>query len=132
MKAEEGSFKKKKNSKTPEIKVWKMRKEDFLIKDYLEASKEIESNYNFSDYSEDESEVFEDSEENLSDEEFLTPIQFASVFGRKQAALSTSTPNLSRKNSAKRGASSPKDSARQKKQRNKNRNIKNSATEEHL
>merc|ERR1712208_273440 len=86
--------KKKKNSKTPEIKVWNFRKEDFLVKDYLEASKEIESNYNFSDYSDDETEVFEDSKENLSDEEFLTPIQFASVFGRKQAALSTSTPNL--------------------------------------
>ena len=86
------------------------------------------------DYSSDNQEVFEDSKENLSESEteFMTPINFTSVFGRRQAALSTSTPNLSRKNSAKRGASSPKDSARQKKQRNKNRNIKNSATEEHL
>ena len=53
--------------------------------------------------------IFEDSKENLSDdEEFLTPIQFASRFGRRTAALSTSTPNLViQRKPSKRSLSSP-------------------------
>jgi hypothetical protein len=87
----------------------KLSKEDFLKNDEMSEA-EINEKFEFSDYSSDEAEIFEDSKENLSDEEFLTPIQFASKFGRRQAALSTSTPNLAiQRKPSKRSASSPGD-----------------------
>ena len=58
--------------------------------------------FEFSDYSDDDKEVFEDSKENRSGDEFLTPIHFSSNFCREQAAFSTSTPNLSRRPLSKR------------------------------
>ena len=86
-----------------------MSKEDFLVNNDMSEAEIIE-NFEFSDYSSDETEIFEDSKENLSDEEFLTPIQFASRFGRRYSALSTSTPNLAiQRKPSKRSASSPGD-----------------------
>ena len=86
-----------------------MNREDFLKVDEMSEA-EINEKFEFSDYSSDDAETFEDSKEDLSDEEFLTPIPFASKFGRRQAALSTSTPNLAiRRQPSKRSASSPGD-----------------------
>ena len=89
-----------------------MNASDFLLNKNDPSS--ITDKYQFSDYSsesENEEYIFEDSKETQSDAEFLTPISFTSVFGRRHAALSTSTPNLSRRNKPKRAASSPSDSS---------------------
>ena len=75
----------------------------------------------FSDYSDDPddtSDVFEDSKEMQSEDEFLTPLNFTSLFGQRTAALSASTPNLSRSTS-KRAAPSPKESGQPKRSRSK-------------
>ena len=88
-----------------------MVKEDFLVNNEMTEVEKAEKLFEFSDYSSDETETLIDSNEDLSEEEFLTPIQFTSQFGKKQAALSTSTPNLSIKRPyrrpSKRSASSP-------------------------
>ena len=85
-----------------------MVKEDFLVNNDMTEVEKSEKLYEFSDYSSDETDTLIDSNE---EEEFLTPIQFTSQFGKKQAALSTSTPNLSIKRPyrrpSKRSASSP-------------------------
>ena len=112
--------KKKKNLMKPEIKAKKLTKEEFLINSNITRN-EVDSEYTFGDYSDDEHEVFEESKEQHSEAEFLTPIQFSSVFGRRQAAaaLSTSTPNLSTKHPGRRPASSPSNNENQKKLKNK-------------
>ena len=74
-------------------------------------SQNIAATFQFSDYSSDDEDTFEDSREIQSEDEFLAPINFSSVFGRKQAARSTSTPNIAKNNKSKRGASSPMDSS---------------------
>jgi hypothetical protein len=98
----------------------KMISSDFLI-NKTQTSQSVIDEFEFSDYhtDSDDPDVFEDSKEIQSDDEFLTPINFTSVFGKKTAALSTSTPNLSMKNASKRGASSPQDSTQPKKLRSK-------------
>ena len=95
--------------------------DDFLVK-HIERAKSVTDNFEFSDYGNDsdDSEIFENSKQNQSDEEFLVPVSFRSVFGRKQAALSTSNPNLNRKSTPKRAAaSSPSDQEDPKKPRSK-------------
>ena len=115
--------KKDQNEKSQEVDKKKQysREEFLLVERDVKTSTEndIEDQFNWTDYSSDEHEVFEDSKDNLSEDGFLTPIQFSSVFGRKQAALSTSTPILSSKPHVKRSASSPNDSKNPKKQKNK-------------
>ena len=95
----------------------KLKQTDFLLNPL--ESPAVEEDYEFSEYSSesDDPDIFEDSKETQSDVEFLTPINFTSVFGRRQAALSTSTPNPQRPN--KRGAPSPKGSAIHKKKKGK-------------
>ena len=104
--------KQKKEAKEKETNAKKkMVKEDFLVNNEMTEVEKAEKLFEFSDYSSDETETLIDSNEDLSEEEFLTPIQFTSQFGKKQAALSTSTPNLSIKRPyrrpSKRSASSP-------------------------
>ena len=93
----------------------KLKQTDFLLNP-LESSA-VEEDFEFSEYSSesDDPDIFEDSKETQSDVEFLTPINFTSVFGRRQAALST--PNLQRPN--KRGAPSPTGSTIRKKKKGK-------------
>ena len=107
--------KKKKQRQEEGEKKKEFRQEDFLIKTPLKFNK-AEEDFVFTD---DESELFEDSKENLSEDEFLTPVPFKSAFGKRQAALSTSTPNLSNKKSMKRSASSPNLNEKPKKQQNR-------------
>ena len=90
---------------------------DFMIR----QPKPIEiEDFEFSDYSDDsnDSDAFEDSKELQSEDEFLTPLKFTSAFGKKQAELSSSTPNLSFKTTSKRGAS-PHESGKPNKKRSK-------------
>ena len=78
----------------------KLTKQDFLTK--TPKTKSVVDDFVFSDYSDDSdatSDVFEDSKEMQSEDEFLTPLNFTSLFGQRTAALSASTPNLSRSTS---------------------------------
>ena len=109
----------KESKQNAEVSVANLSTEDFLLR--RNDPKDIIEDFVFSDYStddDDETHVFEDSKEELSEEEFLTPFHFKSVFGRKQAALSTSTPNLSSRPTTKRSASSPVQSENKKKSNN--------------
>ena len=109
---------KKKQKKEDQNLKQKMVKNDFLTRSDEPASAKVDLNeFEFSDYSsDDEQEVFEDSKDNLSDGEFLTP----KALGRRKTALSTSTPNHSRKKSSgKRSASSPESSVKPKKIKSK-------------
>jgi hypothetical protein len=90
----------------------RMKASDFLLNKNDPSS--ITDKYQFSDYSsesENEEDIFENSKETQSDTEFLTPINYTSIFGRRLGALSTSSPDLSRKKKPKRAASSPSDSS---------------------
>ena len=115
--------KERKNKKATEKinKKLDLEKSDFLL-NQTPSNHSVVDDYQFSDYSDDSDgheEVFEDSKEIQSEDEFLTPINFTSVFGKQTAALSTSTPNLSVRNTSKRGASSPPGSTKSKKPRSK-------------
>ena len=109
----------KKLKKAEEQNLTASRMDDFLANHTPKRS--VVDEFEFSDYSDDSDgpEVFEDSKELQSEDEFLTPINFSSVFGQRTATLSTSTPNLSVKVTSKRGASSPPGMENQKKVRSK-------------
>ena len=131
--------KKKKDVKEKSQEVDKKKqykREEFLLVEHdkkTSTENDIEDQFNWTDYSSDENEVFEDSKEEPYEEDFLTPIPYASVFGRKQAALSASSPILPSKQAAlsasspilpskphvKRSASSPSDNQNPKKLKNK-------------
>ena len=97
--------KERKKKKKEETSKFRLGKDDFLDKSKSEPVQVDLQEFEFSDYSSDEHEVFEDSKEDVSEEEYMTPIHFKSNFGRKHAALSTSTPDLSLP--TKRSRSSP-------------------------
>ena len=116
--------KERKKNKKAEVKINKkleLDQSDFLV-NKTPTNFSVVDDYQFSDYSDDsdgDEVVFEDSKEIQSEDEFLTPINFTSVFGKRTAALSTSTPNLSVRNTSKREASSPPGSTKSKKPRSK-------------
>ena len=108
----------KKNKELSKQNLTASTMEDFLIN--KTPKRNAADDFVFSDYSDDsdDPEVFEDSKELQSEDEFLTPINFSSVFGQRTATMSTSTPNLSARTS-KRGATSPPGVAKHKKSRSK-------------
>ena len=129
LKAKKSAEKKKKNATAKELKKkkkeeqfikQKMVKDDFLTKGDSQTPFIADLNeFEFSDYSDDEHEVFEDSKEDISDGESLTPIQSSSAFGGREVHLSISTPNLSKKSTFKRSASSPDTTINSKKPKKK-------------
>ena len=98
----------KKEEELKKKSVDKLNCEDFLRKTPIIPS--IADEFEFSDYSgdSDDNDLFEDSKETQPEADFLTPISFASVFGRREAARSSSTPNLrATMKTSKRAATSP-------------------------
>ena len=118
-KKQQKSAEKERKRRKREEEVEKKRSDQMKTSDFLQIppfTSTVEE-FEFSDHSDasDDTDIFEDSQETQSEAEFLTPISFASVFGRREAARSCSTPNLKAgKNTNKRGASSPGYPARKK------------------